>query len=539
MFRLAESSLDFALSHIETFGDTDVLPHAFEFQAIRHDWPEVRRHLASIDLDTYRPSSALRCLTPKGRAGFRVVTQLDPYDTLILTALVRVMGEDIEEVRIGRQHVCSYRFAPDENSGRLYDPACSYRLFASESAERAKRSQYVVLTDIADFFPRIYSHRMENMLDHAEADAIFGSSPSGAARVLKKLLKALNQNVSRGLPVGPDATRILADLAITNVDQAMATEGFNFLRYSDDFRIFVSTEREGYRCLAFLAEQLDSTQILTLQASKTSVVPATEFLKRFGETEDDRLRRELDDRIDAVRSLIGIGDYEDVRPGQLSEKEEAELRGLQLYRLLDEVSAEDDGGDVGRLRIVVDAIAQLGLPDEDGRLISAASSYPQLFRHCVRAWGRQLQFRSAADYARVRRDGSRLVELLWTSRFGHLPYHRAWVLEQVTRAPFISSSAQVAKISNSSPDELTLRFSATAMWALREYSWFQARKAQFDSMAPWVRRAYLLGTTCLPGDEATHFYAAVKQNLSHLEDVVLKWARTDAPQEWRRTLRNA
>lgn len=39
---LSERSLDWALEHILNYGDTDIFPEAFEFDAIKHDWQEVK-----------------------------------------------------------------------------------------------------------------------------------------------------------------------------------------------------------------------------------------------------------------------------------------------------------------------------------------------------------------------------------------------------------------------------------------------------------------------------------------------------------------
>lgn len=516
-------------------GDTDVLPMAFEFEAIRFRWDSVREYLCRLDLDSYASRADLRCLTPKGRNGFRIVTELDPYDTLILTALVHDLGPSIEDVRSGPAAVVSYRFDPDEG-GRLYDESLNHRAFVERSVELAESHPWVVMTDIADFFPRIYSHRLENMLDHAESDAFLTTPSAGVARALKKLLKSWNQNISRGIPVGPSATRILADLAITNVDRALTTSGIRYVRYSDDFRLYAQSEREAYRMLAFLAEQLDVTQGLTLQAAKTYVLSAIDFISRFGETAEGQLEAALTARIDSVRSVIGAGDYDLVSMRTLTAAEESELRRLQLFQILEAILASAETAEVDQVKVIVDAIATLALPDEQGLLIDGAERFPSLFRHFINAWGRQARLGSPTDFRRLRLGGERLLALLDTSNFGHLPYHRAWVLEQTTRTPFICDSSAVARATNGYSDELTTRYAAMAMWAQQEYSWFQSRRNQFNSMPPWIRRAFLVGTTCLPGDEASHFHRAVGPSLDHLENVVPDWAKTNEPNTWRRSL---
>jgi hypothetical protein len=60
-------------------------------------------------------------------------------------------------------------------------------------------------------------------------------------------------------------------------DEALAARGYRFCRYSDDFRFFVASEREGREILAFLARALSNNHGLTLQAAKTEFDPRQEL----------------------------------------------------------------------------------------------------------------------------------------------------------------------------------------------------------------------------------------------------------------------
>ncbi len=85
---LSERSLNWALEHILNYGDTDIFPEAFEFEAIKHDWQEVKAWIRSVDILVWNARPYRRCLAPKHRFGFRISTQLDPLDILVFTALV-------------------------------------------------------------------------------------------------------------------------------------------------------------------------------------------------------------------------------------------------------------------------------------------------------------------------------------------------------------------------------------------------------------------------------------------------------------------
>ncbi len=46
MSKLTEESLDFARQHIEKYYDSDFFPKPFEFEAIWHNWNEVKAELS-------------------------------------------------------------------------------------------------------------------------------------------------------------------------------------------------------------------------------------------------------------------------------------------------------------------------------------------------------------------------------------------------------------------------------------------------------------------------------------------------------------
>ena len=89
----------------------------------------------------------------------------------------------------------------------------------------------VAVTDIADFYPRIYHHRLDNALQVA-------TSKSNHIKALKQLLSGWNKTESYGIPVGSAPSRLLAELVMTDIDQALLAQGIDFIRFNDDYRIF-------------------------------------------------------------------------------------------------------------------------------------------------------------------------------------------------------------------------------------------------------------------------------------------------------------
>ncbi len=88
--QLNSTSLDWALAHISKFGDTDLFPVPFEFEAIRAYWPALKAESSAprIWTSTGRGRPNRYSCPGKSRIGFRVSTQLDPLDSLSYAAIL-------------------------------------------------------------------------------------------------------------------------------------------------------------------------------------------------------------------------------------------------------------------------------------------------------------------------------------------------------------------------------------------------------------------------------------------------------------------
>jgi hypothetical protein len=85
-----------------------------------------------------------------------VATQLDPVDALLTTALVIQVAEQLEAVRLpaDARTVHSHRFVSGLNHGRLFSQDFSFYSFRDRSLELAEASEFILLADISDFYPR-------------------------------------------------------------------------------------------------------------------------------------------------------------------------------------------------------------------------------------------------------------------------------------------------------------------------------------------------------------------------------------------------
>ncbi|MEL6868901.1 MAG: RNA-directed DNA polymerase, partial [Pseudomonadota bacterium] len=197
--------------------------------------------------------------------------QIEPFWNAYYLALVIQLAGQIESERVEPDEgvVFSYRYDWQEEAGKIFADS-SWRDYRTKSLELSSSHKYVVVTDVADFYPRIYHHRIENALKRLD-------KKSNVPRKIMKLLKSFSRNVSYGLPVGGPASRILAELSLAATDKLLLRERFVYCRYADDFSIFCNDRAQAYRALVRLSEGLFN-EGLVLQKTKTRILSAEEFI---------------------------------------------------------------------------------------------------------------------------------------------------------------------------------------------------------------------------------------------------------------------
>lgn len=275
-----ESAIGRALKNIAKHGDTDIFPFPFETHVFFDKFEDCKTLLQDIhdrfdDNFSLYPPTTIETLTQISYTGFRWATQIEPFWNAYYLSLVISLAEKIEARRIpvSDEIVFSYRFGWDEDSAKLFRDI-TWRDYRSHSLELSKDYEYVITTDVADFYPRINHHRIENALNRL-------SSAGDIPMRIMKLLTSFSKTVSYGLPIGGPASRILAELALVPVDQHLFRRKITFARYVDDYCIFCDSKSEAYRLLVLLSEKLFNEGLI-LQKNKTRIITSREFRETSG-----------------------------------------------------------------------------------------------------------------------------------------------------------------------------------------------------------------------------------------------------------------
>jgi hypothetical protein len=149
----------------------------------------------------------------------------------------------------------------------------------------------------------------------------YTTSKVNHVNALRYLLSGWNSTESFGIPVGSAPVRLLAEITIADVDDALLANGVRFVRFNDDYRLFARSYAEAYRHIAFLADVLFTNHGLTLQPQKTTVVSAADFPRRFLQKFEDHELSSLQQRFSELLAAIGIDDeYGDIDYDDLPEE---------------------------------------------------------------------------------------------------------------------------------------------------------------------------------------------------------------------------
>jgi Reverse transcriptase (RNA-dependent DNA polymerase) len=502
---LAPDNLDWAIAHLTRYGDTDLFPTPFEFALLKEEWKSVQPRLTKIDIGGHQWGAARQIIVQKDEVAFRRTTQLDPLDAVLLAAIIREIGKTIEarRARPVKRVVFSYRFSPTK-AGRLYRTERGWEQFWRTSQILAQKHEFVVLSDITDFYNQVYHHEIENQLQAAKV-----AKPYITA--IMNLLGSVTEKVSRGLPVGPHSTHLLAELAMVPVDDRMMASGFPYCRYVDDMHIFVDTRKDAQIALGELTSCVDTFQKLTLNRGKTKILTSAAFVAVC-----DRML--IDNPInDAEEAII-----EAIREASDDPYSTVSLQSIprRLWHFMDEGCIRDvlesyieDESDIDfvRLRWFLRRLTQVGVPGGVEFLVEHAELLAPALSEITRYISSARQ-RFTGKWPTI---GDRLLDMLDD------PIVKTSEYMQMLIANVFETVTELNHIGN-----LTRRFDSVGPWCRREIvlaaatansqAWVRTQKEKFSGADSWMRRAILYAARSLPDDERKFWLRQTKPALRGL-----------------------
>ncbi len=288
--KLQEASIRWAINHIKKEKDTDLFPTLKEYEILFGDEGILIIELLSIEIENYNWQQYRRFIIPKDEYSYRVAIQLDPIDNILIVALIYQYGNKIEKRRLSieEKRVFNYRFRPTTD-GKMYARKEAWKNFWNTSKEKMNQYNFAVYIDIDDFYNRIYHHTLENQLIECELE-------NQVIRSIKRMLQNTTQTVSQGIPIGPHAMHLLAEMCLMPLDEKLLMKRYDYCRYSDDIIVFVNSKSEGQIVIYELAKVLDSLK-LSMQRHKTKMYTKKDFLQKCNDMLKDNPINKLEEKM--------------------------------------------------------------------------------------------------------------------------------------------------------------------------------------------------------------------------------------------------
>lgn len=410
----------------------------------------------------------------------------------------------------------SYRFSPNK-LGYMYTLEDSWKKFWESSSYKAAKSEYIVYVDISDFYNQIYHHTIENEL-------IASGFPNPIKKSIINLFTKLTAKTSRGIPVGPHSTHIIAEMTLIPLDNHLNIQSEDFSRYVDDIIVFCESRREAEKMIYEIAEFLDSNQRLVLSSGKTKIYNKAEFLELCNTMTKDNPINDIELEMVEVLNKYGVNLYSaqeviDIKKEDVlvfSEKKVAQC--LNAY-----LSSEDPNFD--RIKWLYRRLAQIQIDTAMEFTIRNLTKLTPAISEIINYFISVGESKSCTlDLVKY---GDSILDLLNDDLVKSSGYLQLLLISLFSSSNTYNHINKLIRMFKHSGEDLKREILlACYNYANSDelYGWIYGLKEQVGQFNDWTKVAYYISSTLMKAENKKFFLSNIEKN-NELEEFIINWAK--------------
>ena len=499
--------LNRAVRSLYESGDNDLFPYPFEFRVINHNKKETVGYLSKQSVGAYEWGESRNLLIPRDNFVLRNATELDPLDSIFFTALIRQISPKIKSSRkkFEERSVFSHIIV---DSGKLYEN--KYDDFWLKSVDLVRKRPFVLVTDITDFYNQIDHHTLENQLEKCgiELEVI---------KSLNNLFDTQNSK-SKGIPIGPQGSHILAELSLLPLDEYLSDSGFVYCRFFDDIHIFCDSYEDGLEAHNRLATYLDREQKLLLSKSKTDIYNRNDFIRKSMIKMRNNPKSKNEERILEITKNCTGGPYEQLKIERLSKSDKDGLSKENIEFALKSYRAGENI-DYGDLRFFLRRLRQTGSPGGIEYIIYNLQFFMPVLIEAFR-----YIFSASGNYSGTWQEiGEILGNLICKGYIRSNDYLLEVAINLFSHIKELNNIEKILAHYNSSSAMIKREVLLVAKLA-RSASFISFQKNNYSSMTPWEKRAMIYSSEVLASDERKYWLRKIRESskTTYLEKLIIK-----------------